>query len=52
MADPPEARAEVARRFLHCYGPATPQRFAEWTEAEPGRCEGRFPADRGRYGWR
>jgi hypothetical protein len=30
--DPAEARAELARRFLHCYGPATPQGFAEWTE--------------------
>jgi hypothetical protein len=25
------ARAELVRRFLHCYGPSTPQRFAEWT---------------------
>jgi DNA glycosylase AlkZ-like len=30
--DPPEARAELARRFLHCYGPATAQQFADWTE--------------------
>jgi hypothetical protein len=30
--DPGEARAELARRFLHCFGPSTPQRFAEWTE--------------------
>jgi hypothetical protein len=30
-ADPPEAQAELVRRFLHCYGPSTPQRFAEWT---------------------
>jgi hypothetical protein len=29
--DPPVARAELVRRFLHCYGPSTPQRFAEWT---------------------
>ena len=27
-----EARAELARRFLHCYGPATAQHFAEWTQ--------------------
>jgi hypothetical protein len=26
------ARAELARRFLHCYGPATAQQFAEWTQ--------------------
>jgi hypothetical protein len=25
------ARAELARRFLHCYGPATARHFAEWT---------------------
>ena len=30
--DRDEARAELARRFLHCYGPATPQHFAEWTK--------------------
>ena len=30
--DPNAARAELARRFLHCYGPAGPQHFAEWTQ--------------------
>ena len=30
--DPDEARAELARRFLHCYGPGTAQHFAEWTQ--------------------
>jgi Winged helix DNA-binding domain len=30
--DPNTARAELARRFLHCYGPATSQHFAEWTQ--------------------
>ena len=30
--DPDAARAELARRFLHCYGPATAQHFAEWTQ--------------------
>jgi Winged helix DNA-binding domain len=29
--DRPRARAELARRFLHCYGPSTPNAFAEWT---------------------
>jgi hypothetical protein len=29
--DPSGARAELARRFLHCYGPSTPRAFAEWT---------------------
>jgi hypothetical protein len=26
-----QARAELARRFLHCYGPSTPAAFAAWT---------------------
>ena len=30
--DQDEARAELARRFLHCYGPGTAQHFAEWTQ--------------------
>lgn len=30
--DPAEARAELARRYLHCYGPATAAHFAEWTQ--------------------
>src|ERR671918_928894 len=34
-ANPTTARAELARRFLHCYGPATPERFAEWTGLSP-----------------
>lgn len=29
------ARAELARRFLHGYGPATPQQFADWTQRSP-----------------
>ena len=29
--DRPRARAELARRFLHCHGPSTPRAFAEWT---------------------
>src|ERR671919_1299141 len=34
-ANPTTARAELARRFLHCYGPATAERFAEWTGLSP-----------------
>jgi Winged helix DNA-binding domain len=30
--DPNAARAELARRFLRCYGPATVPHFAEWTQ--------------------
>ncbi|HEX6261981.1 MAG TPA: winged helix DNA-binding domain-containing protein [Actinomycetota bacterium] len=26
-----KARAELARRYLHAYGPSTPRHFAEWT---------------------
>jgi winged helix DNA-binding protein len=28
--DPRDARLELARRFLHVFGPATPEAFAEW----------------------
>ena len=28
--DPREARLELARRYLHVFGPATPAAFAEW----------------------
>lgn len=28
--DPEEARQELARRFLHWHGPATPRQFASW----------------------
>ena len=28
--DPPEARRELARRYLHVYGPTTLQAFAKW----------------------
>jgi hypothetical protein len=31
LPDRTAARAELARRFLHCYGPATTQQFAQWS---------------------
>jgi hypothetical protein len=31
-SDPAHARAELARRFLHCFGPATANHFADWTQ--------------------
>jgi hypothetical protein len=34
-SDRTSARAELARRFLHCYGPATAQQFAEWSQRSP-----------------
>jgi Winged helix DNA-binding domain len=27
---PRDARLELARRYLHSYGPATPESFAQW----------------------
>jgi len=29
-ADPRDARLELARRYLHVYGPATPEAFGQW----------------------
>jgi hypothetical protein len=40
--DPRVARAELVRRFLHCYGPSTPQRFAEWTARSPRDAKAAF----------
>jgi hypothetical protein len=31
-SDPAHARAELARRFLHCFGPTTANHFADWTQ--------------------
>ena len=33
--DPREARLELARRYLHVFGPATPTGFAEWAGIRP-----------------
>ena len=33
--DPSEARRELARRYLHVFGPATPESFAEWAGLGP-----------------
>ncbi len=38
--DPEDARAELLRRYLHCYGPSTSGHFAEWagiTKADAGQ---------------
>src|SRR5690606_22437991 len=29
--------AELARRFVHCYGPSTPAHFAEWSGIQPAQ---------------
>jgi hypothetical protein len=33
--DPRDARLELARRYLHIYGPASPQAFGQWTGIGP-----------------
>jgi Winged helix DNA-binding domain len=33
--DPEDARRELARRFIHWYGPTTRQRLASWTGVKP-----------------
>lgn len=33
--DPRDARLELARRYLHIYGPATPEAFAQWAGIGP-----------------
>ncbi len=34
-SDPCRARAELVRRYLSCYGPSTPEDFAEWAGIAP-----------------
>lgn len=41
-AGPAAARAELVRRFLRCYGPSTPQRFADWTGRSPADAKAAF----------
>lgn len=35
--DPHEARRELARRYLHIYGPTTPEAFGDWAGLTPRR---------------
>ncbi len=42
-----EARLELARRYLHIYGPATPQAFARWAGIRPRHGVAAFEALRG-----
>jgi hypothetical protein len=37
-----DAGRELLRRFLHCYGPATPADFADWTRIGPADARQRF----------
>jgi hypothetical protein len=42
--DPPTARLELARRYLHVFGPTTAESFAEWAGIAPGRGRATFEA--------
>src|SRR5438552_19037501 len=35
--DPRDVRLELARRYLHVFGPTTPEAFAEWAGIRPQR---------------
>jgi hypothetical protein len=41
---PREARLELARRYLHCYGPATPEAFGRWAGIGPRPAHAAFEA--------
>lgn len=40
--DVPAARIELARRFVHAYGPVTPRHFASWTGVSAAEARDRF----------
>jgi hypothetical protein len=40
--DPAEARRELARRYLHVFGPATYTGFADWAGISPARARAAF----------
>jgi Winged helix DNA-binding domain len=42
--DPHEARLELARRYLHVFGPTTPESFANWAGIGPRRGVAAFDA--------
>lgn len=42
--DPREARLELARRYVHVFGPATPAAFAQWAGIGPGEGRATFDA--------
>jgi hypothetical protein len=42
--DPIEARLELARRYLHVFGPATPETFAEWAGVRVAGARATFDA--------
>ena len=40
--EPTEARLELARRYLHVFGPATPQAFGRWAGIKPSAAAAAF----------
>jgi hypothetical protein len=44
VLDPGEARLELARRYVHVFGPATVEAFAEWAGIAPARGRATFDA--------
>jgi winged helix DNA-binding protein len=42
--EPSEARRELARRYLHVFGPATPQAFADWAGVKEADARATFDA--------
>lgn len=40
--EPHEARLELARRYLHVFGPGTPEAFAQWAGIKPPRAAAAF----------
>ena len=42
--EPSEARRELARRYLHVFGPATPQAFADWAGVKEAEARATFDA--------
>ena len=42
--DPPEARRELARRYLHVFGPTTPAAFARWAGIGAAEAQRAFDA--------
>src|SRR5207237_3317592 len=42
--EPQEARSELARRYLHVFGPATPEGFSTWAGIGAGEARATFAA--------
>ena len=42
--DPADARNELLRRYLHVFGPGTPEAFAEWAGVSSAQARAAFAA--------